>query len=147
MLTCVNAIVSLYCCIYLMHGLHHNLVDCYNYLMTQNYLWQMMCTRANGDDVLDVPEGSAPLPPPCPPVSLEQMLATQNELMNLSIQNETRHGAKQPLHPRCRDMNTFYSKFLSTHPSLFSGVKDPLEADNWLRTTESKFSLLHCTKY
>jgi hypothetical protein len=25
--------------------------------------------------------------------------------------------------------------------------KNPLEADDWLHTTESKFSLLHCTKY
>jgi hypothetical protein len=54
----------------------------------------MVHTRANGDDVLHVPEGStahgcgcgrgqpsrgnAPLPPPRPPVSLEQLLATQN---------------------------------------------------------------------
>jgi hypothetical protein len=44
-------------------------------------------------------------------------------------------------------MNTSYSEFLVTHPPLFSGGKDPLEADDWLRTTESKFSLLHCTEY
>jgi hypothetical protein len=34
-----------------------------------------------------------------------------------------------------------------THPPLFSRGKDPLEVDDWLRTTESKFSLLHCTEY
>jgi hypothetical protein len=44
-------------------------------------------------------------------------------------------------------MNTSYSEFLATHPPLFSGGKDPLEANDWLHTTESKFSLLHCTKY
>jgi hypothetical protein len=26
-------------------------------------------------------------------------------------------------------------------------AKDPLEADDWLRTTKSKFGLLHCTEY
>jgi hypothetical protein len=57
MLTCVNAIASLYCCIYLMHDLHHNLLGCCNYLMMQNYLCQMVCTRANGDNMLDVPKG------------------------------------------------------------------------------------------
>jgi hypothetical protein len=36
---------------------------------------------------------------------------------------------------------------LATHPPLFSEEKDPLEADDWLRTTESKFSLLHCMEY
>jgi hypothetical protein len=44
-------------------------------------------------------------------------------------------------------MNTSYSEVLSTHPPLFSGAKDPLKADNWLRTTESKFGLLHCIEY
>jgi hypothetical protein len=44
-------------------------------------------------------------------------------------------------------MNTSYSEFLEIHPPLFSGGKDPLEADDWLRTTESKFSQLHCTEY
>jgi hypothetical protein len=39
------------------------------------------------------------------------------------------------------------SEFLATHPPLFSGGKDSLEADYWLRTTESKFSLLHRTEY
>jgi hypothetical protein len=46
-------------------------------------------------------------------------------------------------------MNTSYSDFLVTHLSVFSGAKDPppLEADDWLRTTKSKFSLLHYTEY
>jgi hypothetical protein len=44
-------------------------------------------------------------------------------------------------------MNTSYSEFLVTHPPLFSRGKDPVEADDWLCTTESKFSLLHCTEY
>jgi hypothetical protein len=43
-------------------------------------------------------------------------------------------------------MNMSYSEFLVTHPPLFFGGKDPLEADDWLRTTESKFSMLHCTE-
>jgi hypothetical protein len=91
-----------------MHDLHHNLLDCCNYLMMQSYLWQMVRTRANGDDVLDVPEGfathrrgrgqpsrgNAPPPPPRPPISLEQLLATQNELMTLLNQNDTRRGAE-----------------------------------------------------
>jgi hypothetical protein len=145
-------------CIYLMHSLHHILLDYCNYLMMQSCLWQMVRTRATDDDVLDIPEGSAPhgrgrgqpphgnapLPPPRPPVSLEQLLATQNELMTLLTQNETHHGAERLQHPRHQDMNTSYSEFLVTHPPLFFRRKDPLEADDWLRTTESKFSLLHC---
>jgi hypothetical protein len=100
----------------------------------------MVCTRATDDDVLDIPEGSttrergngqpphgnAPPPPPHPPVSLEQLLATWNELITLLMQNEARHGAECPQHPRHQDMNMSYSKFLVTHPPLFSRTKDPL---------------------
>jgi hypothetical protein len=158
----VNAFASLFIyCIYRMHSLHHIILDHYDYLMMQSCLWQMVRMRTTDDDVLDIPEGSAPrergrgqpsrgnAPPPPPhlPVSLEQLLATQHELMNLLIQNEACRGAERPQHPRYQDMNMSYSEFLVTHPPLFSGGKDPLEADDWLRTTESKFSLLHCTEY
>jgi hypothetical protein len=44
-------------------------------------------------------------------------------------------------------MNTSYSNFLATHLSIFSRAKDPLDTDDWLCTTESKFVLLHYTKY
>jgi hypothetical protein len=91
MLSFVNAIASLFIyCIYLMHILHHILLDHYDYLMMQSCLWKMVCTRTTDDDVLDIPEGSAPRgrgrghpshgnappPPPHPPVNLEQLLAT-----------------------------------------------------------------------
>jgi hypothetical protein len=70
-------------CTYLMHSLHHILLDHYDYIMMQICLWQMVCTRATDDDMLDIPKGSAPhrrgrgqpsrcnapLPPPHPPVS------------------------------------------------------------------------------
>jgi hypothetical protein len=73
----------------------------------------MVRMRTTDDDMLDIPEGSAlrgrgrgqpsggnaPPPPPHPPVSLEQLLATHNELMTLLIQNEARRGAERPQHP------------------------------------------------
>jgi hypothetical protein len=36
---------------------------------------------------------------------------------------------------------------VTTHPPVFVDATDPLGADSWLRTTESKFRLLHCTEY
>jgi hypothetical protein len=33
------------------------------------------------------------------------------------------------------------------HPPMFAEASDPLEADNWLHTTKSKFELLHCIEY
>jgi hypothetical protein len=84
----------------------------------------MVHTRITDDHVLDIPEGSAlrghgcghpsrgnaPPPPSHSPVSLEKLLATENELMTLLIQNEARRGAERPQHPRYQDMNTSYSE-------------------------------------
>jgi hypothetical protein len=44
-------------------------------------------------------------------------------------------------------MNMPYSIFMETHLPIFSGAKDPLDADDRLRTTKSKFDMLHCTEY
>jgi hypothetical protein len=48
--------------------------------------------------------------------------------------------------PRHQDWDSSYLDFLATHPLVFVDATDPLEADNWLRTTESKFGLLHYTE-
>jgi hypothetical protein len=107
MLSFVNAIVSLLHCIYLMQILHHNLLDLCEYLIMQSSLWQMVRTRTSDDPILDIPEGSAdrgcgqtpcgnaPPPPPRLPVSLEQLLVTQNDFMCLIVENEMRRGAER----------------------------------------------------
>jgi hypothetical protein len=62
------------------------------------------------------------------------------------MENEVRDGAVRQ-QPRQQDKGTSYMDFLGTHPPLFSKATDPLDADNWLHTTESKFILLHCTEF
>jgi hypothetical protein len=37
-------------------------------------------------------------------------------------------------------------EFLATQPPTFTEASEPLEADHWLRTIESKFKLLNCTE-
>jgi hypothetical protein len=67
--------------------------------------------------------------------------------MRRMVENNERHGAGHPQHPQQQDMDSSYSDFLATHPPIFAEATNPLEVDNWLRMTESKFGLLHCTKY
>jgi hypothetical protein len=69
----------------------------------------MVHIRTSEDSILDIPEGSvgrgrgqvphggAPSPPP---VSLDQLLATQNELMRRLIENDEHRGTEhqQPRH-------------------------------------------------
>jgi hypothetical protein len=115
----------------------------------------MVHTRTFEDSILDIPEGSVGrgrgqvphgVAPPPPPVSLEQLLATQNELMRRLIENDERRGTEHQ-QPRHQERDSSYSDFLATHPPVFANATDPLEADSWLRTTESKFVLLCCTEY
>jgi hypothetical protein len=112
--------------IYLIQSLHHTLLDLYKYLIMQSSLWQMVRTRTSEDPILDIPEGSAghgrgqaphgnaPPPPPHHPISLEQLLATQNDLINLIEENETCRVAER-LQPRHQDRDSSYSYFLVTY--------------------------------
>jgi hypothetical protein len=43
-----------------------------------------------------VPHGNAPPPPPRPPVSLEQLLGTQNDLMRRLVEHDKHRGAERP---------------------------------------------------
>jgi hypothetical protein len=92
-----------------------------------------------------VPHGNAPPPPPRLPVSLEQLLATQNGLMRRLVENEECRGAERQ-QPRHKERDSLYSDFLATHSPVFADATDPLEADSWLHTMESKFGLLHYTE-
>jgi hypothetical protein len=126
--------------------------------MKQSLIWQMVRIRTSKDSILNIPEGSvgcgcgqvsrdsAPSPPPRLPVSLEQLLATQNDLMRRLIENDERRGAKRQ-QPQHQERDSSYSDFLATHSPIFVDVTGPLEADSWLCAMESKFGLLHCTKY
>jgi hypothetical protein len=126
--------------------------------MMQSSIWQMVHTRTFEELNLDSPEGSAgrgrgqvpcggaPPPPPRPPVSLEQLLATKNDLMRRLVENGKHRGAEHQ-RPRHQERDSLYLNFLTTHPPVFADATNPLEEDSWLHTTESKFGLLHCTEY
>jgi hypothetical protein len=115
----------------------------------------MVHTRTSEDSILDIPEGSVGCghghvprggAPPPPPVSLEQLLATQIELMRMLIENDECRETER-LQPRHKERDSSYSDFLATHPPVFADATDPIETDSWLRTTEFKFGLLRCTEY
>jgi hypothetical protein len=75
--------------------------------MMQSSIWQMVHTRTFEELSLDSPEGSigcgrgqvprgaAPPPLPRPPVLLEQLLATQNDLMRRPILNDEHRGVER----------------------------------------------------
>jgi hypothetical protein len=99
-------------------------------------------TRGSMDMFKEFPQNSrrrqAPRPLPLPLIALDQLLATQNALMQRLVANEQPHQHHQ------HEMS--YSDFLATHPPMFTEVVDPLEAGSWLHTTEAKFDLIHCSE-
>jgi hypothetical protein len=87
-----------------MQDFHHILLDICKFLMMQSSICQMVHTRTFEELSLDSPEGSAgrghgQVPrggaPPRPPVSPEQLLATQNGLMRRLIENDERCGVER----------------------------------------------------
>jgi hypothetical protein len=76
-----------------------------------------------------VPRGGAPPPPPQLPVSLEQLLATQNDLIKRLIENDEHRGAERQ-QPRHQERDSSYLNFLATHLPVFTDATDPLEADS-----------------
>jgi hypothetical protein len=70
----------------------------------------------------------------------------QNDLMRRLVENDECHGAERQ-QPQHQERDSSYLNFLATHPPVFADAIDPLEADNWLCTMESKFGRLHCTEY
>jgi hypothetical protein len=69
-------------------------------------------------------------------------MARQTELLNLLVQAQQNQQRQQSRGGRVEPHVANYQDFFSTQPPLFSKVEEPLDADAWLRTIESKFALL-----
>ncbi|XP_072149544.1 uncharacterized protein [Setaria viridis] len=100
-----------------------------------------MAHRTRSGSVPGSSEQRQDLPPPPPPSPLEAILAAQTELLRHLVQGQQQqppHGGRaqqQPHVARSED-------FLGTQPPLFQKTQDPLDADAWVHTIESKFELL-----
>jgi hypothetical protein len=86
-----------------------------------------------------------------PPPTLAEVIASiresreeQTELLRLLVTNSNRDGT---VVGNARDqVRSSYVEFLATHPPTFTEASEPLEADHWFHTVESRFDLLNCTE-
>ena len=93
---------------------------------------QMVNTRRNN-------QGGQNLPLP-PPITLEQLMMMQTQLLQQMAQNMQNHGnGNAP--PQVRDKRR---EFLKGHPPVFKYSTDPLQADDWLRATERQLEIAQC---
>ena len=81
--------------------------------------------------------------PPNPPElaqAIAAMLTGHDEQTALLRELVVQGRAPQPKHHHQPPIPG-YEQFLSTQPLLFRKADEPLEADSWLQTIESKFTL------
>jgi hypothetical protein len=83
-------------------------------------------------------------------VNLEQLIATQNQLMQAVLQtlnnmqpNLQAHQQQAPPPPPPHQSRLV--EFLRTRPTTFSQAKDPMEAEDWLNGVEKKLMITQCT--
>jgi hypothetical protein len=89
-------------------------------------------------------------PPPLPTLTqaIASILESRDEHTKLVRQlvDDSTHGGNGVRNSQGQAPTT-YAEFLATRSPSFTEVGEPLEADYWLRTIESKFGLLHCTEH
>ncbi|WVZ93490.1 hypothetical protein U9M48_039465 [Paspalum notatum var. saurae] len=69
-----------------------------------------------------------------PPPELATMVAQQGQIINMLAEEQQRRYPQE----------ISYTDFAALQPPIFTVATDPLDADDWLRIIESKFSLLPC---
>jgi len=106
-----------------------------------NCTFQMVgVTRGNPDGFGNASgSGSQQLPPP--PPGFAEVLIAQTELLSQLVQGQQLHQQRGG-HNDHQPQAASYLDFLETQPSLFHQMEEPLDADAWICTIESKFLLL-----
>jgi hypothetical protein len=85
-------------------------------------------------------------------VNLEQLVTTQNQLMQAVPQTLNNMQPNQQAHqqqalPPPPPHQSRLAEFLRTHPTTFSQAKDPMEAEDWLKGVEKKLMITQCTDH
>src|SRR6185369_9919710 len=75
-----------------------------------------------------------------PPPGIAEVLAAQTEILRQLVQAQPQQ--QRGGHHANQLQEASYQDFLSTQPLLFTKADEPLDADAWIRTIESMFSLL-----
>ncbi|WVZ81249.1 LOW QUALITY PROTEIN: hypothetical protein U9M48_028644 [Paspalum notatum var. saurae] len=73
-----------------------------------------------------------------PPPELATLVVQQAELIRMMVEECQGRDQRREHHPR----GITYQDFEGLRPPVFTNCLEPLAADNWLRTIESKFTLL-----
>jgi hypothetical protein len=77
--------------------------------------------------------------------NLEQLLTTQNQLMQAMLQTlNNMQPNQQQAPPPPPPHQSRLAEFLRTRPTTFSQAKDPMDAEDWLKGVEKKLMIAQC---
>jgi hypothetical protein len=79
--------------------------------------------------------------PPPPPLTLEQVLAMQEQMLQNMQQTMVNLHAQLQAPPLLRDK---LGDFQRTKPPIFSYAVEPMDADDWLKSVEKKLQVVQC---
>jgi hypothetical protein len=82
--------------------------------------------------------------PPPPPLTLEQVLAMQAQMLQTTQQTLVSLHAQPHAPPLPRDR---LGDFQCTKPPTFSYAMDPMDADYWLKSIEKKLQVVRCNNH
>jgi hypothetical protein len=78
--------------------------------------------------------------------NLEQLLTTQNQLMQAMLQTlNNMQPNQQQAAPPPPPHQSHLAEFLQTRPTTFSQAIDPMDAEDWLKGVEKKLVITQCT--
>jgi hypothetical protein len=114
-------------------------------------------TQTRTGSGIDIPRtsrnhASMPNPPPPPPAPTPTLADAIAHLVNASADNArmlqamAQNMAHGPRGHHNHGGNNTYADFLKTEPPVFLWAKEPLEADDWIRTIEQKLGLILCNE-
>jgi hypothetical protein len=78
---------------------------------------------------------------------IEQLIATQNQFMQVVLQTLNHLQSNPQVHQQQPPppLQSRLDEFLRTSPTTFSQAKDPMEAEDWLKSIEKKLEIAQCT--
>jgi len=77
------------------------------------------------------------------PISMEELMHTQNEMMHAFLQHLQHEPATPPAPPHVYAMDK-RGEFMKERPPVFTHSANPMEADDWLRAVERQLNKAQC---
>jgi hypothetical protein len=84
-------------------------------------------------------------PPPPPPPTLDQVLAMQAQMLQTMQQIMVNMQAARPQAPPS-PLRDRIGDFQHTKPPTFSHAVEPMDANDWLKSVETKLQVVQCNK-